>query len=208
MSTRIYSSIGINLCISSWTSLTSRPSFDFPYLFHSSLLDWFYFTIFSLGGKRNSLGDHQPCTSTFNWTLSPGSCMKERKVLYVAQALCWAPHCLHSFIKTGWHDKASEDSASGMFFFDSGLTHSTFEWNPLFTRSLSSQTTTEKPFLSFTFSCFTLIAQVYFSGFSGDCAFHFCSAVPVLCVPLFVPTWLPIIRDIVGTIRKQQKRVV
>lgn len=203
MSTRISSSIGINPCISSWTSLTSRPSFDFTYFFHSSPLGWFFFSIFSLGGKRSSLGDHQPCTTTFDWTFSPGSCVKESK----AQALCWAHHCLHSFIKTGRH-KATEGSS--VFFFDSGLTHSPFDGNPLFTKSLLSQKTAVKPFLSFTFPCFSVIAQVFFSGFSGERAFHFCSAVPgtVLCVPLFVPTWLPMIRDIVGTIRNQQNRVV
>lgn len=77
-----------------------------------------------------------------------------------------------------------------MFFFDSGLTYSPFDGNPLFTKSLLSQITAEKPFLSFTFSCFTVIAQVFFHGFSGDHAFNFCSAIPgtVLCVPLFVPT--------------------
>lgn len=53
----------------------------------------------------------------------------------------------HSFIKTGGHHKASE--GSGRFFFDSGLIHSPFDGTPLFTKSLLSQITAEKPFLSF-----------------------------------------------------------
>lgn len=93
--------------ISFWTSLTSRPSFVFPYFFHFSSLHWLFFSILSLGGKRSSLGDHQHCMSTFNWSLSPGSSVKESK----AQALCWAQHCLHSFIKTDWYHKASEGSS-------------------------------------------------------------------------------------------------
>lgn len=116
MSGRISSSTGINPCISSWTSLTSRPSFGFPYFFHFSPIDWLFFSIFSLGGKRSSLGDHQLCTSTFDWTLPPGFCVKKSK----AQALCWAHHCLHSFIKTSWCHKASE--GSGMVLVCCSLT--------------------------------------------------------------------------------------
>lgn len=150
------------------------------------------------------MGDYQPCTSTFDWTLSPGSCVKESK----AQAQCWAHHCLHSSIRTGWRqqNKRSCWYSSGRFFLDSGLTHSPFDGNPLFIKSLLSQITAVKPFLSFTFPCFTVIAQVFLSGFSGEHVFIFVLQFQVqfyVCLCLFLHDfpWLRILWGQLGTSR-------
>lgn len=150
--------------------------------------------------------------SPFILPLSAGSSVKESQVWSVTQALQCPSYWLHGFTQVGWHYRASKDSGSDMFFPSLTavlllqLLYLLMETNSFLNPYCLKQYSRKNSKLYIFF--FHIVCAGIFPWIPSMLSifalqFQIQSFVWLCLVPL----WLPIIRDLAGTIRNQQNWV-